>query len=296
MFIYNLIFEKDLPLNQLYSFILKLKKKVVWLIKRHPLLYTVRFKLLSRNSADIDQEYYQVNNTVNDIPEKFKVTNAQIFESGIPNSDLERCKYIAIWVCQHLMKGPGLSESSDDALNIMLSGKGGICSDMAQVFNNYCVLNGIKVREWGVIRIPLDDTYGGHAYNEIYSKEHDKWVLFDAFWCVYFTNDAGAPLSVVEFYETVRAGDVIHRHNFYHIAYLPVGDYEKNYFHPDNTPFLVCNYSNAIYDNALKRYKSYFPIFFIHFAIFILGKSYHYKFPLDDFRMLFKTRNLALPA
>ncbi|MEP5253955.1 MAG: transglutaminase-like domain-containing protein [Winogradskyella arenosi] len=277
---------------------MKLKKKAIWLIKRHPLLYSVRFKLLSRNAteADLDDDYYQVQNDVKDIPERFHETNRQIFPSGRPESDLECCKQISIWVCKHLMKGPGLSKSSSEALNIMLQGKGGICSDMAQVFNNYCLLNGVKVREWGVIRIPLDDTYGGHAYNEVFCTTLNKWILFDPFWCVYFSNTDGTPLSVVEFYKTVRKGENIERHNFYHIAYLPKDDYEKNYFHPHNVPFLVCNYSNTVYDFALNRFHAYLPIFVIHFMIFILGKSYHYKFPLDNFRMLFENKAKTIKA
>ena len=44
---------------------------------------------------------------------------------------------------------PGLSVPSEEALKIMLAGKGGVCSDMVQIFNNFCVINDIKVREWG---------------------------------------------------------------------------------------------------------------------------------------------------
>ncbi|WP_179315819.1 transglutaminase domain-containing protein [Winogradskyella undariae] len=275
---------------------MKIKKKVIWFFKRHPFLYYVRFKLLSKNSSvkALEDKNYNVSNKIEDIPLIFQEMNTKIFKKGTPKGTLESCKLISIWLGLHLKKGPGLSESSEGALKIMLEGKGGICSDMAQVFNNFCLLNNIKVREWGVIRNSFDKTYGGHSFNEIYSTEYNKWVLFDAFWGVYFIDNKGIPFSVTDLYKAVRNKEVVHRDNFFHISYLPPNDYEKNYFHLDNIPFLVCDYSNRIYDRALNYFKPYIPVFIIHFGIYVIGKSYHYEFPIDNYRTILKKQKLVV--
>ena len=51
--------------------------------------------------------------------------------------------------------------------------------------------------------------------------------------------------------------------------------------------FLICNYKNDVYDSYLTNLRPYLPIFVIHFIVYMLGRSYHYRFPIDDYKAIF---------
>jgi hypothetical protein len=265
-------------------------KKVLWVFKRHPFLYTTRFKLLSKNVNELeiaDCSYNQTNNKV-DIPEFYKVVNKRIFEDYQDTStDLDVVKKLSNWLQEHIKGGPGLSEPSEKALKMMLDGKGGVCSDLVQVFNNFCVLNNIQVREWGVTRAPFNKAFGGHSFNEVFSKKLDKWVLIDVSWSVMFYDNDNIPLSVLELYKNLREKKKISYKSYYKDISLKNRPIDKNFLHPDTVPFLICNYSNKVYDTCLNYTRPILPVFVTHFALYVLGKSYNYRFPLDDYRCIF---------
>src|SRR5690554_3871369 len=266
-----------------------LLKKLRWTVKRHPFLYLTRFRLLSKNSSveAIQDISYNDWNVKEAIPAYFNEINAKIFEDGRLGSDLDTIKHLVSWLCQHTKVGPGLSEPSAKALNTLLYGKGGVCSDMAQVFNNFCVINDLRVREWGTTSAPFNRANGGHSFNEVYIKELGKWVLIDPSWGMLFYTEEGQPLSVVEVYQLARTGQEVKYQSFIidkHIEELQVN---KNYLNSDVTPFLICEYRNKIYDRYLKLGRPYVPVFIIHFFVYLSGKSYHYKFPLDNFKNIF---------
>ena len=122
-------------------------KKISWILKRHPYLYYIRFKLLSKK-AHPSQVYNYSYNAINkkqDIPEYFKTINDDIFKHGPVSKDVDRVIAIASWLRTHIKGGSGLSLSSEKALRCMLTGSGGVCSDLSQVFNNFCVINDIQV-------------------------------------------------------------------------------------------------------------------------------------------------------
>ncbi|MCX7549076.1 transglutaminase-like domain-containing protein [Xanthomarina sp. F1114] len=248
-----------------------------------------RFRLLSRNSTEdaIDSISYNTWNKKEDIPEYFQEMNAKIFERGKPDSDLERVKHLVSWLCAHTRVGPGLSEPSAKALETMVYGKGGVCSDMAQIFNNFCVINDIQVREWGTTSAPFSRDNGGHSFNEVYIKELQKWVLIDPSLGMLFYNEQEAPLSVVDMYQLVRGGQKVHFRSFITDKRIEETQVNKNYLNPDITPFLICDYRNKTYDRYLKIARPYLPVFVIHFFVYLSGKSYHYKFPLDDYKRIF---------
>ena len=260
-------------------------KKLLWTFKRHPFLYTTRFKLLSKNSDINEIEAYDYNlvNKKEDIPKCFYKINDLIFGNGIPATDLELVKRLAEWLITHIKGGSGLSVPSDEALKIMLNGEGGVCSDMAQIFNNFCVINDIKVREWGCTRAPFEKEYGGHSYNEVYIKELKKWVLMDVSYGLMFYKDT-TPLSVTEFYQLFREGKSIQYSSFINSVKQLENSVHRNYMNPNTVPFLICNYQNKVYDRYLKLGRPFIPVFIIHFLIFIFGKSYHYKFPIDEYK------------
>jgi len=266
-------------------------KKLLWAFKRHPFLYISRFKLLSKNSRleEISGCNYNSHNPKKQIPDYFKRINQDIFPKGRQESDLETVLQLSRWLKEHIPGGPGLSEPSDTALNTMLSGRGGVCSDMAQIFNNFCVINDILVREWGTTSAPFDKKFGGHSFNEVYISQLKKWVLIDASYnIVFYGKQSQQPLSVIDMYQLKRAGQDIQFKTFNDgIKEVDKQIINKNYLNDRVTPFLICNYKNKTYDAFLRFSGGAVPVFMTHFAIYLLGKSYHYKFPLDDYRNIF---------
>jgi hypothetical protein len=265
-------------------------KKFSWLLKRHPFLYVARFKLLSKNTnkGDVDNHYYNQINKIKDIPQYYSEINNLIFINGRPESDFEFIKQLSIWLQNNIKGGPGLSEPSELALRIMLNGKGGVCSDMAQVFNNFCVINSIKVREWGNTRAPFDKEYGGHSFNEVFSNTLNKWVLIDVYHGVFFYfEDDDVPLSVLELYDGFPNKRDLCFKSFNTVKGSNDMNISNNYLHPDTIPFLICNYSNKTYDSYLKRTRPHVPVFVTHFILYLFGKSYKYSFPYGDYKQIF---------
>jgi hypothetical protein len=192
-----------------------------------------------------------------------------------------------VWLQTEIKGGPGLSEPSDIALQIMLSAKGGVCSDVAQIFNNFCIINDIKVREWGTTRAPFNREYGGHSFNEVYSNDLNKWVLIDVYNSLLFYSNSDMPLSVIELYKLVREKTPVQFKSFNASNVVEDDIVLKNYLDPATVPFLICNYSNKTYDSFLRCARPHIPIFVTHFILYILGKSYHYSFPLDNYKKIF---------
>ncbi|PNQ72085.1 hypothetical protein C1T31_13345 [Hanstruepera neustonica] len=264
-------------------------KKLIWAIKRHPFLYLTRFRLLSKNSSidAIETVTYNNVNPKSEIPDYFKEVNSRIFENNKPLNDSEIVKQIGVWLKSHIKGGSGLSVPSEQALKVMLDGLGGVCSDRAQVFNNFCVLNDIEVREWGTTRGPYDNAYGGHSFNEVFCKDLNKWVLIDISYCIMFYHKNDEPLSVIDLYKKLRNGHEVIYKAFDPSFKIDPTRINRNYLNVDTIPFLVCNYSNKVYDKYLKALGPYLPVFIIHFIIFMVGKSYFYRFPLDDYHKIF---------
>lgn len=266
-----------------------LLKKLRWIIKRHPFLYLTRFRLLSKNSNvdAIDSLNYNSWNSKDDIPLDFYEINAKIFNDGKPPTDLEVIQKLVCWLCKHTKVGPGLSESSTIALDNLLNGSGGVCSDMVQIFNNFCVINDIKVREWGTTSAPFNRSNGGHSFNEVYLSELQRWFLVDPSWGGFFKNLEGESLSVIDLYYLARSGQPVFYESFIKDRKISIQQINKNYLNADIIPFLICDYRNRIYDRYLKFARPYVPVFIIHFFVYLSGKSYHYKFPMDDFKNIF---------
>ncbi|TDU34425.1 transglutaminase superfamily protein [Gelidibacter sediminis] len=264
-------------------------KKLHWTFKRHPFLYISRFWLLSKNSSAsaIANTSYNTLNTKESIPSCFFKVNERIFEHGKPDTDLECIKKLVTWLNRHTHVGPGVSAPSDRALQIMMYGKGGVCSDIAQIFNNFCVINDIQVREWGTTSVPFNVGNGGHSFNEFYSKELQKWILIDASLGVLFYGAQNNLLSVLGLYKKVRLGHAIEYRTIFKNNAIENEQIVKNYLNSDITPFLICDYRNATYDRFLKIGRPFIPVFVIHFLVYLLGKSYHYKFPLDNYKKIF---------
>lgn len=266
-------------------------KKLLWTLKRHPFLYLTRFRLLSKNSSIEDIENSKLNynfkNLKKDLPAIFHEINKKIFETDDLRNDFEKVTFLCVWLNDNIKGGRGLSEPSDKALDTMLKGKGGVCSDMVQIFNNFCVLNDLKVREWGTTSAPFKRSNGGHSFNEVYIEELQKWILIDPFWGGMFCDQDQKPLSVVEMYQLLRSNKIVNYQSILSENTIVKARINKSYFNPDNIPFLIYNYKNKTYDKYLKWGRPYMPVFVIHFMVFITGNSYFYRFPLDDYKKIF---------
>lgn len=265
-------------------------KKIKWIVKRHPYLYLTRFRLLSKNvtNADIEGEAYNTCNPKADIPAYFHEINTRIFPSEKPKDILDLVLQLSIWLQQHIKGGPGLSYASEEVLRKMLLGEGGVCSDRVQVFNNFCVINDVKVREWGVTGIPFDKSYGGHSFNEVFIPSMNKWIAVDVSYCGFFyAENQTLPLSVIEIFQAARQQDRVLFKTFLPGGESPLKIIQNNYLKPGIAPFLVSRYNNVVYDRYLKRYRGYLPVFVIHFMVYLSGKSYRYLFPLDDYKRIF---------
>lgn len=257
-------------------------KKLKHLIIRNPYLYKLRFKLLSKfeTKESITELYYNVLNPISEIPKCFFEINAKIFPHGnIVLNDIEKVETIALWMTNNIKRGRGLGLSSEDTIKIMTLEKGGVCSDFAQVFNNFCVINDIKVKEWGFKSVSKNKCIsGGHSFNEFYSKELEKWILIDTYKCIFFykKNDA-IPLSVFELFDTLKENEKVIFKNIDPNCLTEPIRVEDLYLSSNCIPFLITNYHNKTYDYYLKKFD-FLPVFFTHGIIYLLGKSYKFLF------------------
>jgi hypothetical protein len=246
---------------------------------RSPVFYRIRNRLLFKKvkPSELEELNYNKYNPKDSIPEIYFEINEKIFPTkNTEIADFDKAIHIATWLRKNINGGKGLGVSSDLALKYMLSGGYGICSDFCQIFNNFCVINNIMVREWGLQNVVNE--YEGHSFNEFYASEQDQWVLIDVAYGIYFKSkdEKNKPLSVTEVFRHSKL-------NLEKKMLLYTKDFKlhseilgKYYFSKYMYPFLVDNYHNKFYDNLLNRFN-FLPIPFIHGIAILLGKSYNYK-------------------
>lgn len=261
---------------------MSVKTKLNYLIRRHSFLYKLRFKLLSKFSTkeSIGKLYYNDLNPISEIPRYFFEINAKIFPT--PNdalTDLEKVVTIARWMIKNIKRGRGLGLPSEDCAKIMTLERGGVCSDFAQVFNNLCVINNIKVKEWGFKSISTKKGIrGGHSFNEFYSRELGKWILIDTYKCIFFyEKNSTIPLSVFELFDILKEKKTVIFSNIepeYSTDPIRVNDVYLSF---NSIPFLIVNYHNKTYDYYLRKFN-FLPVYFAHGIIYLLGKSYKFLF------------------
>jgi hypothetical protein len=226
---------------------------------------------------------YNSINPKNEIPPIYFELNQSIFsESHKDLTDLKKAEKIAKWLRNNIKGGTGLGKSSKTAITEMINGEGGVCSDFAQVYNNFCVINDLKVKEWG-LKILNDnpDTLEGHSFNEIYSKELQKWILIDVAKCIYFYNsDSSLPLSVSELIELKNKNKAIKYLKFNAEITADPKRIVELYLVANSFPFIITNYRNKTYDYFLDNLR-FLPVSLIHGLLFITGNSYTFEFPIQ---------------
>lgn len=260
---------------------MKTKKTLNKFWNRSPFFYRVRNFLLFRkiNENQLSQISYNNYNPKTTIPNFYYDINQQIFKNQSQDlSDYDKALKIAIWLRDHIKGGKGLGKDSTETLKLMLEGGYGVCSDFCQIYNNFCVINDIKVREWGLKKV--GSHLDGHALNEIYIEELNKWIAIDISKCIYFTKNESIPLSVVELFNTnyrQREVNVIKFNKNYSPNQKMI---DKFYLSNNYIPFVIDKYINSRYDKFLKKFNS-LPIPAIHGFLILINKSYNYKF-IDD--------------
>lgn len=263
-----------------------MSKTLSWYLRRHPLLYKIRFKVVSKKSSleSIEKFCYNDINTKNNIPKLFWEINDLIF-FGVSKeiNDFEKSKTISLWLKNHIKGGPGLGKSSTTALSKMIKGEGGVCSDISQIFSNFCVINDIKVKEWGMKSLSPDPKIsGGHSFNEIYCNTFQKWIMIDAAKSILlYDSDKKIPLSALEYIQLKAESKKIIISNI--VTAEEVMDTNSNqiYLLSNSSPFVITNYNNKAYDYLFDK-LDFLPVSIIHGILFLIGKGYKFEFPKEN--------------
>lgn len=253
-------------------------------ITRHPILYYVRFILLSRNLGEENVDNvgrYDLTNDISEIPQIFKDNNDKL---GLLQTDtaLEKVRKIANFLRIHSKAGPAISLSSGRTLELLLAGKGGVCNDYSMVFNVFCLLNNIPSKEWNCVDKFYKVNYG-HTFNEIYCSHNNKWIAIDIGKMVYFTDvDKKTPLSALELFTGLRAGKPL---NFKELSNEcpPNLDRLTSVFSDAAIPYITSNYKAAQADHYLDKFRA-LPLFVIGAIVVLLRKNYSFVFVIDDYK------------
>lgn len=112
---------------------------------------------------------------------------------------------MAVRIARHLRAtsrhGEPIQANTRETYERIVTGQGGYCSDYTQAFNALALAAGLSVREWG---FAWDDMANGHAFNEIWDPELNKWVFIDSFVSFYVVDATTAvPMSALEFRDSL---------------------------------------------------------------------------------------------
>jgi hypothetical protein len=263
-----------------------MSKTLSWYLRRHPLLYKIRFGLVSKNSSleSIENFCYNDLNNKADIPSLFFEVNNLIFANSSKDlNDFEKAKAIAIWLKDNIKGGPGLGKSSATALRKMIHGEGGVCSDFTQIYSNFCVINDIKVKEWGMKSLSKDSNVsGGHSFNEVYCEEFQKWIMIDVAKSLLLHRKINnIPLSTLEYIELKKAGKEVIVKAIRASDSIEHQNADNIFLIYNSLPFLITNYNNKTYDYYLDK-LGFFPESIIHGILILLGKGYTFEFPIEE--------------
>lgn len=220
-------------------------------------------------------------NTMDAVPALYFETNQRM---GLkPEMDtLEKALEMSRYLRANVKGGRGLGLSSGQTLEKMLAGQGGVCSDFSQIFNIFCFINGIKVREWGCVDSLYKGSFG-HSFNEIYSPERQKWIAIDVHNNIVFKSTNNQYFSAIELFMALRVWKPVSFSFF--SDYAPPRRERLSYIYSENTiPFLIENYRSAVSDHFCSRFKKFPPVVINAFMI-LNRKNYKFTFVMDNYRV-----------
>lgn len=267
-----------------FCFLATIRQKIKWLLTRHPMLFYIRFLMICRNykGSPADLPVFNDLNKKEDVPEIYRETDQKI-PLDAEMDGFEKTLAISKWLRFRIKGGRGLGLSSDAALRVMLAGGGGICSDYSQMLNVFCVLNDVKVREWGMVE-KFYNPIRGHNFNEVWSEKRQKWIAVDFQKNLWFhKSDDQTPLSAIELFTYLRGGGKLTFHHFSDWRCIDMHKIDKTYS-KDSIPFLIARYDNKLYDHYLNKYRDRYPPFVINAMLILAGKNYRFLFVIDDYR------------
>ena len=254
-------------------------------MKRHPFLHKVRWFLVTKSPKPIffKDENYNAYNSKEDIHPIFFEDNP-ITDSEKNLSTLVRVIKIADHFNTFFKRGRGLGLASDDSYITMRYKKGGVCSDYAQVFINFCIINDIKVREWG-IKGGTQSVIGGHSFNEFWSEELKKWILIDIYNGMFIVNKSSRELLSVSQLVDYMSGFNADNLDFEMMVDNAAGlekPYLSNYFFDNrNLFFLITNYRIRKIDTLLK-YQNRIPLAVLHTTLIFFKRYFNYRFYVNE--------------
>jgi hypothetical protein len=190
------------------------------------------------------------------------------------NDTLESAKRIAMYLSHGHPRGRCLSTHSTAALKAIQQHCGGCCSDYAQVFVGLCAAAGVAAREWGLCDGFTTMNFG-HCFNEVFSREHGKWVLIDPFLSLWAASD-NVPLGVTEVVDKVaagRSGEIQFNLIDDGLQTLASRCIPEYYLGTGNLFFLTGNY-NVFEEDRMLRTFGWLPTSLLHSALLLLGR-YH---------------------
>ena len=263
-----------------------MSRPLSWYLRRHPLLYKIRYLLVSKKSSleSIEKFCYNDFNKKTNIPNLFYEVNNLIFANSKKDlNNFEKATTIAIWLQDNVKGGPGLGKSSSTALKKMINGEGGVCSDFSQIYSNFCVINDIKVKEWGMKSLSQDaKVRGGHSFNEVYCPEFQKWIMIDVAKSILFYNsNKDIPLSTLEYIRLKKEGKEIAITTIGTKEAVENNNVENIFLISDSLPFVITNYDNKTIDLLIDK-LDFLPESIIHGILILVGKGYCYEFPIQE--------------
>lgn len=260
----------------------KIKKK----IRRHPLLYLTRYAFASKNGMHQytdDMARFDEFNKVADVPDYFLKINQEIAIHQ-HTDELQKAQQIGIYLRIQCKPGPAIGLSPEATLKKMLHGQGGVCSDFSEIFNLFCLLNDIKVREWGCIDKFYKTKYG-HSFNEIYSSTFKKWIAIDIHKGILFTDQDGNYLSVIELFKYLRAGNPLVVQ--YYSDYRPPQPERLSLIYAASSiPFLIDNKNYRYVCNFMRKHEYRYYKLFMDAWVILRRRNPKFIFVLDDYKEL----------
>lgn len=254
-------------------------------MKRHPFLHKVRWFLVTKapKAVFFKDENYNAYNCKKDIHPIFFEDNP-ITDSEQHLSTLVKVIKIAEHFNTFFKRGRGLGLASDDSYMTMRYKKGGVCSDYAQVFINFCIINDIKVREWG-IKGGTQSVIGGHSFNEFWSEELKKWILIDVYNGMFIINKSSRELLSVSQLVDYMSGFNADNLDFEMMVDNAAGlqkPYLSNYFFDErNLFFLITNYRIRKVD-AILKFQNRIPLAILHATLIFIKRYFNYRFYVNE--------------
>lgn len=253
---------------------LDLARRLRYLLKRHPFFYRFRYALITElDGVDFEAAPPDGRESQTNVPREFSDAVSRMDLAG--DDGFDDAKQIAFDLSRGHRRGPGLGARSVKTLQQIYAGAvGGVCSDYTQVFLGLCRAAGVAAREWGLCAA-FESHVLGHAFAEVYSRRHGKWIFLDPFYSVYAVRrDGSSPLAVTEIVDLVSAGAAGE------VAIEIIDDegkpgvkrdnYLQRYFNPGHAFFLL-THNDVFRQDPFLRWTGIVPLPILHMVMLLSG-------------------------